>query len=101
MKKFIFILLCFATTYFGFSQSSKKYTFAEAEKLAKEIIILDAHLDFPLRVKAKKFTTSKEIADYSYDSKEGDFDFVRAKKGGMDAAFMAVYLPPAIQGLGY
>ena len=84
-----------------FTQNKAKATYEEAEKLAKEIILLDSHLDFPLRIKGKNFSTAKEMADYSYESGEGDFDFVRSEKGGLDAAFMAVYLPPAIQGKGY
>jgi membrane dipeptidase len=99
MKNLFLFVLLLSINLTTFSQ--KKVTFEEAEKLSKELIILDAHLDFPLRIKGKKFTSSKDIAAYSYESKEGDFDFVRAKKGGLDAAFMAVYLPPAIQGKGY
>lgn len=99
MKNLFLLVLLISLNLNVFAQ--KKVTYEEAEKLSKELIILDAHLDFPLRIKGKKFTSAKDIAAYSYESKEGDFDYVRAKKGGLDAAFMAVYLPPAIQGKGY
>lgn len=101
MKQFFIIVFLTIHISFIFGQSKLKVSYEEAEKMAKEIILLDSHLDFPLRIKGKNFSSGKEMADYAYESKEGDFDYVRSKKGGLDAAFMAVYLPPAIQGKGY
>lgn len=52
----------------------------------EEFMIIDTHLDVPYRVR-------KEEQDISQRTEGGDFDFVRARKGGLDVAFMVVYTP--------
>lgn len=61
---------------------------AEAEKLAHEFIIVDGHVDLPYRLKKKK-------EDVSVETEGGHFDYVRAKKGGLDAPIMSIYIPAA------
>ena len=58
----------------------------KAEELAQKYMIVDTHLDVPYRLK-------KKMEDISTRTTEGDFDYPRAKKGGLDVAFMAVYVP--------
>ncbi len=57
-----------------------------AKKLAKAFIIVDGHVDIPYRLKNK-------WEDISVRTSEGDFDYVRAKEGGLDAPFMSIYVP--------
>lgn len=59
---------------------------AHAVALAHKLIIVDGHVDIPYRLKEKD-------ADISTDTHEGDFDYPRAKKGGLDAPFMSIYIP--------
>lgn len=59
---------------------------ARAEKLAQELIIIDTHIDVPYRLHAR-------WEDISQRTERGDFDYVRAKKGGLNAPFMAIYIP--------
>ena len=62
----------------------------KATRLAHELVIFDAHIDVPFRL-------SKKIDDISQRTEGGDFDYARAKEGGLNAAFMAVYIPPYYQ----
>lgn len=63
---------------------------AEAERLAKEILIVDTHIDVPDRLQ-------KKMEDISGRTAEGDFDYPRAKAGGLDAAFMSIYVPSKLE----
>ena len=69
-----------------------------ADSLAQKFIILDGHVDLPYRLSDIKFQplTSEDLA-VPVSSAEGDFDYVRAKKGGLDAPFMSIYIPSSYQ----
>jgi membrane dipeptidase len=64
-----------------------------ADEIAHKYIILDGHVDLPYRLSVKNFRFVKDYVGIPIDSKEGDFDYVRAKKGGLDAPFMSIYVP--------
>lgn len=70
---------------------------ALANKLANELIITDGHVDLPYRLRVKKFRLEREYLGIPISSEEGDFDYERAKKGGLDAPFMSIYIPSAQQ----
>ncbi len=55
-----------------------------ADSLAKNIMIIDAHIDVPYRL-------SEHWEDISKRTKRGNFDYVRAKEGGLNVAFFAIY----------
>ncbi len=59
----------------------------KADRLAHEILLLDTHLDTP-------FELQKQMQDISGRIEGGHFDYVRARQGGLDALFMAVYVAP-------
>jgi membrane dipeptidase len=59
----------------------------KADRLAHEVLLLDTHLDTP-------FELQKRMQDISGRIEGGHFDYVRARQGGLDALFMAVYVPP-------
>jgi membrane dipeptidase len=61
-----------------------------AARLARELVIFDAHIDVPFRL-------SQKIGDISQRTEGGDFDYARAREGGLNAAFMAIYIPPYYQ----
>ncbi len=61
------------------------------------MIITDGHVDLPYRLNVINFRLEKEFLSIPIDSKEGDFDFVRAKSGGLDAPFMSIYVPASYQ----
>ena len=62
----------------------------KAARLAHEWLIFDAHIDVPFRL-------SQKADDISQRTKGGDFDYPRAREGGLNAAFMAIYIPPYYQ----
>jgi len=66
---------------------------AKAKELAEKYLIVDTHIDVPYRLQNKP-------ADISQRTPDGDFDFVRAKAGGLNAAFMSIYTPADLQGTG-
>ncbi len=64
-----------------------------ADSLAQAYIITDGHVDLPFRLRIKGFTLDREYIGIPISTTEGDFDYVRAKKGGLDAPFMSIYIP--------
>ncbi|WP_127121502.1 dipeptidase [Chryseotalea sanaruensis] len=68
-----------------------------ADSLAHAYIITDGHVDLPFRLKVKNFRLEQEFLGIPISTTEGDFDFERAKKGGLDAPFMSIYIPSRYQ----
>ena len=68
-----------------------------ADKLAHEYIITDGHVDLPYRLRVQNFRLEKEFIGIPIETDKGDFDYVRAKKGGLDAPFMSIYIPSRFQ----
>ncbi|UBM57688.1 dipeptidase [Marinilongibacter aquaticus] len=66
---------------------------SKADKLAHKYIIADGHVDLPYRLKVKHFQLKKEYTGIPISTDEGDFDYTRAKAGGLDAPFMSIYIP--------
>jgi len=58
-----------------------------ANELAHKILLIDTHLDTP-------YELQKRMQDISGRIEGGHFDYVRARQGGLDALFMAVYVAP-------
>lgn len=63
---------------------------ATGADLAHRIIIVDTHVDVPYRLEEK-------MEDISSRTESGDFDYPRAKAGGLDAPFMSIYVPASYQ----
>lgn len=63
----------------------------KADSLAQNIIIVDTHIDVPYRLNEKW----EDISTFAYG---GEFDFPRAKQGGLNAAFMSIYTPSRYEG---
>ncbi|GJM28604.1 MAG: dipeptidase [Cyclobacteriaceae bacterium] len=61
-----------------------------ASALAQKTIILDGHVDLPYRLQSL-------MEDVGVRTNGGDFDFVRAREGGLDAPFMSIYVPSSYQ----
>jgi membrane dipeptidase len=71
-----------------------------ADSLAQTYILVDGHVDLPYRLTIKRFRLTKEFLGIPVSSGQGDFDYVRAKKGGLDAPFMSIYIPTEQQQAG-
>ena len=59
---------------------------AHAKRLARDFVIADTHIDVPYRL-------WKKIEDISQATEGGDFDYPRARAGGLDAIFMSIFTP--------
>jgi membrane dipeptidase len=69
-----------------------------AKELADKYIIVDGHIDLPdLLVKEKKYRVGVDSPDTLISSGRDEFDYIRAKKGGLDAPFMSIYIPVEYQ----
>ncbi len=67
--------------------------YQQAQKLAHQFIITDGHIDLPYRLNEK-------MEDVSVRTSGGDFDYVRAVEGGLNAPFMSIYVPASYQQTG-
>jgi len=66
---------------------------SRAQQLARELIIVDTHVDLPYRL-------NKNPQDVSVRTEGGHVDYPRAKEGGLDAPFMSIYVPASLQETG-
>jgi membrane dipeptidase len=65
----------------------------KADELARQFIITDGHVDLPYRLRVQNFRLEREYLGIPVETDKGDFDYVRAKKGGLDAPFMSIFIP--------
>jgi len=63
---------------------------ARSLELARNFIIIDTHIDVPYRM-------GRALEDISKRTAGGDFDYPRAREGGLDAAFFSIYVPAEYQ----
>lgn len=63
---------------------------AKAGQLAQKFIITDGHIDIPYRL-------NSHMEDIGIRTERGDFDYVRASEGGLNAPFMSIYVPAEFQ----
>ncbi|QJR82729.1 membrane dipeptidase [Alteromonas pelagimontana] len=61
----------------------------QASDIAQQTIIIDSHIDVPYRVHEKWVDVAKSAED-------GQFDYPRAKAGGLTAPFMSIYVPASL-----
>jgi membrane dipeptidase len=77
----------------GESTTSDEDLRQRAQQLAQETIITDGHVDLPYRLR-------RHPEDVSQRTERGEFDYVRAREGGLDAPFMSIYIPASYQETG-
>jgi membrane dipeptidase len=61
-----------------------------AHRIAQENLIIDTHIDVPYRL-------NKDWEDVTRATKRGDFDYPRAKQGGLNVPFMSIYIPAQLE----
>ena len=62
-------------------------------RLARDLLIVDTHVDLPYRL-------NRRMEDVGQRTARGDFDYVRARAGGLNVAFMSIYIPAELQQAG-
>lgn len=108
MKKLILGLLAAAffvgcgevSTSTDYSQMSDAERLEAAKEFAQKTIIVDGHMDLPFRMYNMGHDMRGEVHDFMTRSDEGNIDYPRAKEGGVDAPFMAIYIPASYQDKG-
>jgi membrane dipeptidase len=85
------IIIVMAALIIGCQQQATVLTDSElrikANEIAQKYMIVDTHQDVPYRL-------IKKMEDISQRTEKGEFDYPRARQGGLDVVFMAVYVPP-------
>lgn len=66
---------------------------AKANDLAQRFMLVDTHIDVPFRL-------HRGPANLELDNSKGEFDFPKAKRGGLDGAFMSIYIPASVDAQG-
>ena len=66
---------------------------AEAARLAHDAVIVDTHIDAPTELLA-------QWQDLGMPTPSREFDYPRAREGGLDVAFMSIYTSPGEDELG-
>jgi membrane dipeptidase len=79
------------------AQQPTKRQYKRAKKLAHKYIITDGHVDLPYRLRVQNFKLEREYLGIPIETEKGDFDFVRAREGGLDAPFMSIFIPASYQ----
>jgi membrane dipeptidase len=100
MKKILPLLLLVACAVQAQKKRSDEELRREADRIAHQYILTDGHVDLPFRLKIKRFKLDREYMGIPIETTEGDFDYVRAKKGGLSAPFMSIYIPSDYQKTG-
>ena len=74
----------------------EKQLLIKSKKLSKKFIIVDGHIDLPYRLKEAGYLKKDKILDLTKET-DGDFDYTKSKRGGLDAPFMSIYIPAEFQ----
>jgi len=95
LKPLLFSIFGFAlVSSLNANESQKQKVYGASERaiaLAQNSIIVDGHIDVPHRVYAS-------WVDVTQATEGGDFDYPRAKAGGLSAPFMSIYVPATLDG---
>ncbi|MCB9210892.1 MAG: membrane dipeptidase [Ignavibacteriales bacterium] len=97
MKNYLLLVLLIGLTNLNLlannNSNEKDELFEKAVELSKKFIIVDTHIDVPYRL-------SHKWEDVSMQTEKGHFDYVRGIKGGLNAAFMSIYIPAEFEDKG-
>lgn len=65
-----------------------------ARALAQEALVADTHIDAPFRISEEGWR------DLARPTPDREFDWPRAREGGLDLAFMSIYIPSEMEAAG-
>lgn len=68
-----------------------------AKRILADTPVVDTHIDFPWHLVENNKWYKPGYTTYALKNPDGDFDFDRAKKGGLYGAFMSIYIPARYQ----
>jgi membrane dipeptidase len=68
------------------AEDQKSDLASSANRVAQKYLLVDTHIDVPYRLE-------DEWADVTVKTEDGDFDYERARRGGLNIPFMSIYTP--------
>lgn len=89
MGKLIIIILIFNIVMFSQKEISEE-NLKRAKELAQKFLMIDTHIDLPHQL-------SRGWYDVSERNEKGHFDYERAIEGGLNVAFMSIYMSPTYE----
>ena len=96
MKYFNTVLLTIIVSFAGIAlanEKTDKVLYEKAQELSKKLLIVDTHIDLPYRLKSRWEDVSKRTP-------KGHFDYPRAVEGGLNSAFMSIFIPARYEASG-
>lgn len=90
MRTMILSALMAGMVYATPSTATEIFAGERAQQIARDTIIIDTHIDVPWRL-------MNHWEDMTEAAERGDYDFERAKQGGLNAPFMAIYIPSSYE----
>lgn len=90
MRTMILSALMAGMVYATPSNATEIFAGERAQQIARDTIIIDTHIDVPWRL-------MNHWEDMTEAAERGDYDFERAKQGGLNAPFMAIYIPSSYE----
>lgn len=87
--KFVSIVLAMLFCSACVANNQQPVASQKAKDIAHKYIVVDGHIDVPYRLNQK-------WEDVTKATKGGDFDYPRAKIGGLNAPFMSIYVPASL-----
>ncbi len=85
----VFVISCLAFMT-ACAQVGKLTQTERAQKIAHQYLLIDTHIDVPYRLQ-------DGWVDVSGVAPDGQFDYPRAKQGGLDLPFMSIYTPAEME----
>jgi membrane dipeptidase len=68
-----------------------------ANELAQKYLIADGHIDLPEVMVEHGILADSAHSNFFIHATHGEFDYELARKGGLDAPFMSIYIPASYQ----
>ena len=78
---------------FALSAGDSRAAEERAREMTQRMLLIDTHIDVPYRLE-------ENWADVTRATASGDFDYVRARRGGLDVPFMSIYTPAESEAAG-
>jgi len=99
MKNLLSLFLLLTATLPGFTQTPANPKLEQARRILKNTPIIDTHIDFPWSLVERNEWYKPGYEALALHHPAGDFDYKRAKQGGLYGAFMSIYIPASYQKL--
>lgn len=95
MRRYLTLLFC-SLSLLAAGQGYKRYL-PKAKTILATTPIVDTHIDFPEHLMEWNKWYQPGYTGFSINNPQGNFDYTRARAGGLYGAFMSIYIPAKYQ----